>query len=87
MGSLSSIAAYESAKSAREEARNLLEGYMYRLSGLLQPEPEIKALKDFSTESERAVLSKALAETFEWLSDNAERADEKTLRSKRSDLE
>ncbi len=32
-------------------------------------------------------MSKLLSETFEWLTDNAERADEKTLRTKRSDLE
>ena len=44
-------------------------------------------MKDYSTESERSTLSKLLHETFEWLTDNAERADEKVLRAKRSDLE
>lgn len=32
-------------------------------------------------------MSSLLKETFEWLSDHAERADEKSLRIKRSDLE
>ena len=83
---LTSIGAYEAAKVSREEARNLLEGYLYRLSGLLSPDADNRAVQDYSTESERAAMSKLLKETFEWLSEHAERAEEKALRAKRSDL-
>ncbi|OCF36427.1 hypoxia up-regulated 1 [Kwoniella heveanensis BCC8398] len=84
---LTSIAAFESAKFAREEARNLLEGYLYRLSGLLSDDAENKALHEFATEQEKKTLRKSVDETMEWLGEEAERADEKTLRQKRADLE
>jgi len=83
---LSSIAAFESAKHAREEARNLLEGYLYRLSNFLSLDSDNKALREYSNEEERARLSDLLEKTFEWLGENAEKADEKTLRAKRSAL-
>ncbi|WVF72219.1 hypothetical protein IAT40_007031 [Kwoniella sp. CBS 6097] len=84
---LTSIAAFESAKFAREEARNLLEGYLYRLSGLLSDDAENKALHEFASEKERKTLRKNVDEAMEWLGEEAERADEKTLRKKRADLE
>lgn len=83
---LNSIATFESAKSAREEARNLLEGFLYRLQSLLSSEPDNTAIQDFATPKEKESLSKLLAETFEWLGDNAEKADELTFRKKRADL-
>jgi hypoxia up-regulated 1 len=84
--SLTSIASFESAKHSREEARNLLEGYLYRLQNFLSPDSDNKALRAYSTEEERTKLSNLLAQTFEWLGDNAEKADEKTLRAKRTEL-
>ncbi|WVQ70033.1 uncharacterized protein L199_008257 [Kwoniella botswanensis] len=84
---LQSIAAYESAKFAREEARNLLEGYLYRLSGLLSPDSDIKALHEYATQAERDKIRDLVDKTMEWLGDHAETADEKTLKGKRSDLE
>lgn len=84
---LSSIVSYESSKVSREEARNGLEGYLYRLSNLLSPDADNKALWDFSTEKERDGLNKLVASTFHWLSDHAESADEKTLRANRAGLE
>ena len=84
---LTSIGAFEAAKTAREEARNRLEGHLYRLTGLLKHESYNRALQDYATEPERNALSKLLGETFEWLTEHADRADETILRSKRSDLE
>ncbi|ORX33442.1 Hsp70 protein-domain-containing protein [Kockovaella imperatae] len=86
MARLTSIAAYEKAKFAREEARNLLEGYLYRLSGLLSPDAENRALWEYGTQKEREGLQKLMEETFEWLGDHAEKAEEKTLVEKRSTL-
>lgn len=86
-GRLTSIASFEKAKSAREEARNLLEGYLYRLKAYLDPESEHKALHEFSTSSEKAALTQGLESAFEWLNEHAEGAAEKELRSKRTTLE
>lgn len=84
---LGAIATYEKAKAAREEARNVLEGYLYRLQGLLDDGSENRALHDFATEAERKALRRLLDDTFAWLSDNAETAEEKVLRARRGDLE
>lgn len=85
--SLTSIASAEAAKAAREEARNILESYLYKLSSLLDPETDRRVLFDFSTEKERDTLSKAVAETFDWMSDHAETASEKELKGKRMAME
>ncbi|WVW83006.1 hypothetical protein I302_105022 [Kwoniella bestiolae CBS 10118] len=84
---LQSIANFESAKFSREEARNLLEGYLYRLSGLLSPDSELRALHEYATQAERDKIRVLLDKTMEWLGDHAETADEETLKGKRSDLE
>ncbi|WWC89981.1 uncharacterized protein L201_004911 [Kwoniella dendrophila CBS 6074] len=84
---LRSIATYESAKFAREEARNLLEGYLYRLSGLLSEDAENRALHDFAKKEERITLQSIVDKTMEWLGDHAETADEETLKGKRADIE
>ncbi|WWC69381.1 uncharacterized protein I206_103320 [Kwoniella pini CBS 10737] len=84
---LQSIATFESAKFAREEARNLLEGYLYRLSGLLSEDADNKALHEYATAKERETLRKLVDKSMEWLGDHAETADEATLKGKRSDLE
>ena len=84
---LTAIASYESTKTAREEARNLLEGYLYRLSGLLDPEAENRGIQDYSTAAERDALAVLLRSTFEWLGHHAEKADEQSLQAKRSALQ
>lgn len=83
---LKSISTFESAKHNREEARNVLEGYLYRLQGLLADDAENTAIHDFAKKNEKAELKKTLGETFDWLNDNAESADEVTLRQKRQAL-
>ncbi|RXK35481.1 hypothetical protein M231_07259 [Tremella mesenterica] len=87
MSQLSAVASFEAAKTAREEARNLLEGYLYRLSGLLDDDAENRALHEFATKEEREKMGKLMRESFEWLGEHAERADEMTLKLKRAALE
>lgn len=53
---------------------------------MLSSDAENTAVHDFATQAEKDSLSKKLAETFDWLHDNAEKADEATLRQKRADL-
>lgn len=84
---LASIATFEAAMRAREEARNILEGYLYRLSNLLEEDAENRALHEFATDSERANLKDLVAVTFDWLHENAEDADVKTLFGKRTAIE
>lgn len=86
MNRLNSIATFESAKHAREEARNVLEGYLYRLQSLLADDAENRAIHDFAKPDEKSKLAKLLGETFDWLYENAEEADEPTLRTKRNEL-
>lgn len=85
--SLASIASFEAARTSREEARNMLEGYLYRLTGLLDPQTDNTALQEYSKPDEQDKLRVLKEETFEWLLENAEGADEKTLREKRTELE
>ncbi|KAI9637842.1 Hsp70 protein-domain-containing protein [Dioszegia hungarica] len=87
MARLASIASFEAARTSREEARNMLEGYLYRLTGLLDPQTDNTALQEYSKPDEQDKLRVLKEETFEWLLENAEGADEKTLREKRTELE
>ena len=64
----------------------MLEGYLYRLQGLLADDAENTAIHDFAKKDEKAKLKQSVAETFDWLQDNAEMADEITLRQKRQAL-
>lgn len=54
---------------------------------MLDPETDRKAIQDFATEGERDIMSKLVAETFDWMSEHAETANEKDLRLKRIALE
>ncbi|KAK8869653.1 hypothetical protein IAR55_000221 [Kwoniella newhampshirensis] len=84
---LNSIASFEASKAAREEARNSLEGYLYRLSGFLSADADNKAVQEYSTKEEQKTLKALVDETFEWLGEHAESAEEKLLRAKRAALE
>lgn len=84
---LSSIGVYEAALRAREEARNRLEAYLYRVQNYLSDEPDSKALFDFGTEEERKRLSDGVAEAFDWLHEYAESAPVGDLVSRLTQLE
>ena len=73
----------ETRKRNREEARNSLEGYTYRLRDQLSEEGFIKA----STEEERTSISSLLSVVSEWMWDSAEKAATKDFRSRKTDLE
>ncbi|KIS00769.1 hypoxia up-regulated 1 [Cryptococcus deuterogattii 2001/935-1] len=84
---LISISAFEAAKTSREEARNSLESYLYALQNSLNNDDGPTALTDFSTPVEQQALKKLLDETFEWLGENDEVAEESKLRRKLAELE
>lgn len=84
---LSSIDAVERSVLGRAEARNLLEGYLYRLQNLLSEEASSKAIHDFATETEKKLMSAALSTAFDWLNLEGDRADEVTLKKQRADVE
>jgi len=73
----------ETRKRNREEARNGLEAYLYRLRDQLESAEFVEA----STEPERVKVRKQLDEANEWLWDAGETAPTKDLKSAKSDLE
>lgn len=73
----------EIRKQNREEARNGLEAYIYRLRDTLEQADFVEA----STESERVSLRKKLEEASDWLWDEGETAPTKDLKSAKSELE
>ncbi|KAF5391958.1 hypothetical protein D9757_003269 [Collybiopsis confluens] len=77
----------EAAKARKEEARNNLESYMYRLRDLLDEENKDTPFKKCSQPSERQALMEKLEETFMWLHDKGDHADTSVLLDKRIALE
>lgn len=73
----------ETRKRDREEARNGLEAYTYRLRDQL----ESPAFVETSTEGERVQIRKKLEEASEWMWEQGETATTKELRSAKSELE
>ncbi|GAA6001699.1 uncharacterized protein JCM10292_004998 [Rhodotorula paludigena] len=75
-------------KLAREEARNLLEAYVYRVRDLVDGgSRESDAFVAASTESERRAVKELQAKTDEWLWEESEQAETKALREKKRELE
>lgn len=70
----------------QEEARNTLEGYLYRVRDLLQEEGETPFRK-CSKEGERSAMGEKLEETFAWLHDEGEDAETKEYIDRRAALE
>ncbi|KAF9432127.1 hypothetical protein BGZ76_011239 [Entomortierella beljakovae] len=73
--------ALDSAKRAREEARNSLESFLYRGRDLLYKDEIIEV----STEEERGAFSESLSTISEWLDDNDD-ADTTEFQIKLKDL-
>jgi hypoxia up-regulated 1 len=84
---LISIDIEESNKRHKEDARNTLESYLYRVRDLLDDDRENSPFVKCSKDAERRSISQKLEETFHWLSDEGEHADTNTLVEKRSTLE
>lgn len=73
----------ETKKLAREEARNVLEAFIYKARDLIQDSAFIEA----SIESERDEIKKLTEESNEWLWDEGDKASTKDLKSKKASLE
>ncbi|KAN0065611.1 lumenal Hsp70 protein [Thecaphora frezii] len=70
-------------KAAREEARNGIESYLYRVRDMLYD----PVFEKVSKASERDAISAKVEELSEWLGDEGERAETATLKLKRASLE
>jgi len=77
----------EAAKVRKEEARNTLESYLYRLRDLLDEENRDTPFKQCSQPAERQAILETMEETFMWLHDNGDYAETSQLLDKRIALE
>ncbi|KZT68073.1 actin-like ATPase domain-containing protein [Daedalea quercina L-15889] len=77
----------EAGKRRREEARNSLESYLYKLRDLLDDDNPESPFVKCSQEPERRRIAESLKDTSAWLSDYGDDADTKELVAKRSALE
>ncbi|KAG6888558.1 hypothetical protein C0992_008187 [Termitomyces sp. T32_za158] len=77
----------EAAKTRKDEARNTLEGYLYRLRDLLDEENRDTPFKKCSKVSERKEITEKLEESFTWLHEHGDVAATSQLLDKRISLE
>ncbi|TFY61102.1 hypothetical protein EVJ58_g4721 [Rhodofomes roseus] len=84
---LSTIDNEEAGKRRREEARNSLEAYIYKLRDLLDDDNQENPFNKCSREAERKRIAESLKETSAWVSDHGDDADTNQLLAKRSVLE
>jgi len=78
--------AEEAAIVAKEEQRNILEGYLYKLRDLLDSESQHTFVK-YSQDSERRAIARQLKEVSNWFNTHADEAQTKDFIEKRSSLE
>jgi hypoxia up-regulated 1 len=83
---LREIDAIEGSKRRKEEARNNLEGYLYKLRDLLGDESETPFRK-CSQPGERSAIHEKLEETLTWMHDESDDADTPHFLDKLSGLE
>jgi len=76
----------ESSKRRKEDARNNLESYLYKLGDLLGDESQTPFRK-CSQPAERSAVQKKLEETLTWIHDEADNADMNQFLEKLSGLE
>jgi len=77
----------ESAKQRKEEARNSLEGYLYRVRDLLDDSHQNTPFKQCSQESERKAIAQKVSETIAWLHDKGDLAETSQFWDKRNVIE
>jgi hypoxia up-regulated 1 len=70
---------HEAAKRAREDARNMLESYLYRMRDLLASESETSPFVKCSKDSERTEIAAKLSDAFSWMSERADEAETNQL--------
>ena len=76
----------EATRRRKEEAYNMLEGYLYRLRDYLDGEPT-SPFKLYSKSEERKSLERRLEEALAWLNEHGENADTGELWAQREALE
>ena len=84
--SLIKMEAEEVAIAAREEQRNILEGYLYKLRDLLDSDSQHTFVKH-SQESERRAIARQLKEVSNWFNTHEDEAQTRDFIEKRSSLE
>ncbi|KAL1943263.1 hypothetical protein VTO73DRAFT_4338 [Trametes versicolor] len=84
---LLAVDAEEGTKRKREEARNTLEGYLYKLRDLLSDESSESPFVKCSQSAERKALAEKTDETLAWLADYGDDADTIQYIDKRTALE
>jgi hypoxia up-regulated 1 len=77
----------EAVKQRREEVRNSLESYLYRMRDLLEDENSDTPFKKCSQETERTAIARKTEESILWLHDKGDYADTAQLLDKRNALE
>lgn len=83
---LVAIDAKEASKRRREEARNLLEAYLYRMRDLLEDDGQTP-FKQCSKAEERKAITEKLEETMSWLHNEGDDADTMHFWDKRNAIE
>ena len=84
---LKAIDVEEASKRKREEARNTLEGYIYRLRDLLDDESAESPFVKCSQTFERKAISDKVAEAYSWLQEHGDDATTMEYIEKRTALE
>ncbi|KAF5376021.1 hypothetical protein D9615_007709 [Tricholomella constricta] len=77
----------EAAKNRKDEARNNLESYLYRMRDLLDEDNKDSPFKKCSKESERQAIANKLEDSFTWLHDRGDIAETSQFLDKRISLE
>jgi hypoxia up-regulated 1 len=77
----------EAARNRKDEARNTLEGYLYRLRDLLDNSNQDTPFQKCSKESERHSIHEKLDESFLWLHEKGDAAETSQFLDKRISLE
>jgi len=80
------LEAEEAAIAAREEQRNILEGYLYKLRDLLESDSQHPFVRH-SQDSERRAISRKLKDVSNWFHTYADDAQTKDFIEQRSSLE
>ena len=84
--SLIKMEAADAAIAAREEQRNILEGYLYKLRDLLESDSQHPFVRH-SQDPERRAISRQLKDISNWFNTYADDAQTKDFVGKRSSLE
>ena len=84
--SLIMMEAEEAAIATREEQRNVLEGYLYKLRDLLESDGQHPFVR-YSWDPERRAIARQLKDVSSWFHTHADEAQTKDFVEKRSSLE